>query len=40
MTIRCDDGSTYAITDLSLYAKTRDMGPLPSATCDWSQHPP
>lgn len=39
MTIRCDDGSTYPITDLSLYAKTRDMGPLPSATCDWSQHP-
>lgn len=39
MVIRCDDGSTYTITDLSLYAKTRDMGPLPTPTCDWSQHP-
>ena len=39
MTIRCDDGSTYRITDLSLYGKTRDMGPLPEPTCDWSQYP-
>ena len=39
--IRCDDGTNYAITDVSRYDKNYfadgPMGPLPNATCDWSQ---
>lgn len=35
--IRCDDGTNYKITDLS---HNREYpGPLPTATCDWSQFP-
>ena len=39
--IRCDDGTNYTITDVSRYDKNffADglVGPLPTATCDWSQ---
>ena len=39
--IRCDDGTNYAITDVSRYDKNYfadgPLGPLPKATCDWSQ---
>lgn len=39
--IRCDDGTNYIITDVSLYDKNYfadgPVGPLPEATCDWSQ---
>lgn len=39
--IRCDDGTNYTITDVSLYDKSYfadgPVGPLPEATCDWSQ---
>ena len=37
--IRCDDGTNYAITDVSRYDKNYfadgPVGPLPEATCDW-----
>ena len=39
--IRCDDGTNYIITDVSRYDKNYfadgPVGPLPTATCDWSQ---
>lgn len=39
--IRCDDGTNYTITDVSRYDKNYfadgPVGPLPTATCDWSQ---
>ena len=39
--IRCDDGTNYSITDVSRYDKNYfadgPVGPLPTATCDWSQ---
>ena len=39
--IRCDDGTNYTITDVSRYDKNYfadgPVGPLPEATCDWSQ---
>lgn len=39
--IRCDDGSNYIITDVSRYDKNYfadgPVGPLPTATCDWSR---
>ncbi|MBD5161203.1 MAG: hypothetical protein HDT14_04140 [Oscillibacter sp.] len=39
--IRCDDGTNYTITDVSRYDKNMfasgPVGPLPTATCDWSQ---
>ena len=39
--IRCDDGTNYTITDVSQYDKNYfadgPVGPLPTATCDWSQ---
>ena len=39
--IRCDDGTNYTITDVSRYDKNMfaagPVGPLPEATCDWSQ---
>lgn len=39
--IRCDDGTNYIITDVSRYDKNYfadgPVGPLPEATCDWSQ---
>lgn len=35
--IRCDDGTNYKITDMS--HNREDPGPLPTATCDWSQFP-
>ena len=35
--IRCDDGTNYKITDTS--HNREDPGPLPTATCDWSQFP-
>ena len=39
--IRCDDGTNYTITDVSLYDKSYfadgPVGPLPEPTCDWSQ---
>ena len=39
--IRCDDGTNYTITDVSRYDKNffadGPVGPLPAATCDWSQ---
>ena len=34
--ISCDDGTTYPITDVSLY---KNEGALPAATCDYSQFP-
>lgn len=34
--ILCDNGTTYAITDMTLY---KNMGALPAATCDYSQFP-
>ena len=39
--IRCDDGTNYTITDVSRYDKNYfadgPVGPLPTASCDWSQ---
>lgn len=39
--IRCDDGTNYTITDVSRYDNNMfaagPVGPLPEATCDWSQ---
>ena len=39
--IRCNDGTNYTITDVSRYDKNYfadgPVGPLPIATCDWSQ---
>ena len=39
--IRCDDGTNYTITNVSRYDKNYfadgPVGPLPTATCDWSQ---
>ena len=39
--VRCDDGTNYTITDVSRYDKNYfadgPVGPLPKATCDWSQ---
>ena len=39
--IRCDDGTNYTITDVSRYDKNYfadgPVGPLPTATCDWSR---
>ena len=39
--IRCDDGTNYTITDVSRYDKNYfadgPVGPLPTATCNWSQ---
>ena len=39
--IRCDDGTNYTVTDVSRYDKNYfadgPVGPLPTATCDWSQ---
>ena len=39
--IRCDNGTNYAITDVSRYDKNyfadAPVGPLPEPTCDWSQ---
>ena len=39
--IRCDDGTNYTITDVSRYDKNMfasgPVGPLPTATCDWSR---
>ena len=39
--IRCNDGTNYTITDVSRYDKNYfadgPVGPLPTATCDWSQ---
>ena len=39
--IRCDDGTNYTISDVSRYDKNYfadgPVGPLPEATCDWSQ---
>lgn len=41
--IRCDDGSNYAITDVSRWDKNAfssgPLGPLPEPTCDWSLLP-
>ena len=38
--IRCDDGTNYAITDVSRYDgnmfASGPLGPLPTAACDWS----
>ena len=38
--IRCDDGTNYTITDVSRYDgnmfASGPVGPLPTATCDWS----
>lgn len=41
--IRCDDGSNYAITDVSRYDKNMfaagPVGDMPEPTCDWSSFP-
>ncbi len=41
--VRCDDGSTYTITDMSRYDSnvfaSGPVGELPTATCDWSKFP-
>ncbi len=41
--IHCTDGTDYTITDVSRYDKYMfadgPLGPLPMATCDWSQFP-
>ncbi len=41
--IRCDDGSNYAVTDVSRYDKNMfadgPVGELPEPTCDWSNFP-
>lgn len=42
-TVQCDDGSTYAITDMSRYDKSAfssgPLGALPTATCDFGSFP-
>lgn len=42
-TVQCDDGTTYAITDMSRYDSSAfsagPLGALPTATCDWSSFP-
>lgn len=42
-TVQCEDGTTYAITDMSRYDKSAfsagPLGTLPTATCDWSSFP-
>lgn len=41
--VRCDDGTNYTITDMSRYDASAfaagPLGPLPTATCDWSSFP-
>ena len=41
--VRCDDGTDYTITDMSRYDASAfsagPLGPLPTATCDWSSFP-
>lgn len=41
--VRCDDGTNYTITDMSRYDANAfasgPLGPLPTATCDWSSFP-
>ncbi len=41
--VLCDDGTTYAITDMSRYDSNAfssgPLGELPTATCDWSSFP-
>ncbi len=41
--IHCTDGTDYHITDVSRYDRNMfadgPLGPLPTATCDWSQFP-
>lgn len=41
--VQCDDGTAYAITDMSRYDKNAfsagPLGVLPMATCDWNSFP-